>query len=101
VQQFKSEFPCFDGLLNSCLDRCLDIMKYLDAVTIHHIPRQENSRLFVYPSRHPVSTLVKKKIILERPMFAFIENKSTCSTLLGSRVLLVHASVQKLAVQCN
>jgi hypothetical protein len=34
-------------------------------------------------------------------MFAAIGNKSTCSTLLWSRVLLVHALVQKLAVQCK
>ena len=44
VQQIKGEFQCFDGLLNSYLDRCLDIIKSLDTFTIHHIPREENSR---------------------------------------------------------
>jgi hypothetical protein len=37
VHQNKSEFQYFDELLNSCLDRCLDIVKY--TFTINHIPR--------------------------------------------------------------
>ena len=44
VQQIKGEFQCFDRLLNSYLDRCLDIIKSLDMFTIYHIPREENSR---------------------------------------------------------
>jgi predicted NUDIX family phosphoesterase len=39
--QIKSELQCFDGLLNSYFDRCLDIISILD--TFNHIPREENS----------------------------------------------------------
>lgn len=44
VQQINREAQCFNGLLNSYLDRGLDIIKSLDTFTINHIPREENSR---------------------------------------------------------
>ena len=40
VKQIQDEFQCFDGLLNSYLDRCLDIVKTLDTFTINHIDRK-------------------------------------------------------------
>ena len=43
VRQINGEFQCFDGLLNSYLDRCLDLIKLLDTFTIKHIHREENS----------------------------------------------------------
>jgi hypothetical protein len=46
VQEFKDEFPCFDGSLISYLDRCLDIIKFLDTFTIYHILRGEISRAY-------------------------------------------------------
>lgn len=44
VEQVNGEFNCFDGLLNSYLDRCLDIIKSLDTFTICHISREDNVR---------------------------------------------------------
>jgi hypothetical protein len=38
AQQIKSEFQCFNSLLNSKLDRCLDMIKPLHTYTINHIP---------------------------------------------------------------
>ena len=71
VQQIKCEFPCFDGLLNSYLDRCLDIIKSLDTFTIHHIPREENSRAN-YLAQQASGYHISKGMffILEKPMHA-------------------------------
>jgi hypothetical protein len=102
VQQIKGEFQCFDGLLNSYLDRCLDIIKSLDTFTIQHIPREENSRancLAQQASGYQISR--GKFFILERPLFSVLGRDSS---LLG--ISLVHdaagsCSVQKLALRGN
>src|ERR1041385_1713710 len=69
VQQFKGEFQCFDGLLNSYLDRCLDIIKTLDTFTISHIPREENSRAnYLAQQASGYNVNRGKFLILEKPM---------------------------------
>jgi hypothetical protein len=44
VQQIRGYSQCLDGVLNSYLDRCLDITKLFDMFSIKHIPREGNSR---------------------------------------------------------
>jgi ribonuclease HI len=44
VQQVSRVYQCFDGSLNSYLDRCLDIIASFDDFTIVHISREENMR---------------------------------------------------------
>jgi ribonuclease HI len=69
VQQIKGEFQCFDGLLNSYLDQCLDIIKSLDTFTIHHIPREENSRANYLAQQASGYYISKGKFfILQKPM---------------------------------
>jgi ribonuclease HI len=69
VQQIKGEFQCFDGLLNSYLDRCLDIIKSLDTFTIHHIPREENSRANYLAQQASGYNISRGRFfILEKPM---------------------------------
>ena len=69
VKQITGEFQCFDGLLNSYLDRCLDIIKTLDTFTINHIPREENSRANCLAQQASGYNVSKGKFfILERPM---------------------------------
>jgi ribonuclease HI len=44
VQQVKGESQCLDGALNCYRDKCLDIIKTLEAFRISHIPREENRK---------------------------------------------------------
>jgi ribonuclease HI len=44
VQQIRGDSQCLDGVLNSCQDRCLDIIKLFDTLSIKHIPQEENSQ---------------------------------------------------------
>lgn len=74
VQQINGEFQCFDGLLNSYLDRCLDIIKSLDTFTINHISTEENFRanwLAQQASCYQVSR--EKFLIIEKPMLPVVE----------------------------
>jgi len=100
VQQIKGEFQCFDGLLNSYLDRCLDIIKFLDTFTIHHIPREENFRangLAQQASGYQVSR--GKFFILKRSMLTIVESSSLEDNLMHGAAGTF--SVQKSAVQGN
>jgi hypothetical protein len=40
----KGESQCLDGILNSYLEECLEIVKTLEDFCIDHIPRVEKSR---------------------------------------------------------
>jgi hypothetical protein len=44
IQQVLGEYQCFNGTLNSYLERCWDIFHSLDEFSIRHIPRIENHR---------------------------------------------------------
>jgi ribonuclease HI len=44
VQQVKGDSQCLDGVLNSYRDKCLDIIKLFDMLSIKHIIWEENSR---------------------------------------------------------
>jgi hypothetical protein len=44
VQQIREDIQCLDGVLNSCRDKCLDIIKLFDTFSIKHIPQEENSQ---------------------------------------------------------
>jgi hypothetical protein len=44
VQQVKGDSQYLDGVLNSCRDKCLDIIKLFDTFSIKHMHREENSR---------------------------------------------------------
>jgi ribonuclease HI len=44
VQHIRGDSQCLDGVLNSCQDNCLDIIKLFETFSIKHIPREENSR---------------------------------------------------------
>jgi len=64
-------------LLNSYLDRCLDIIKSLDTFTISHISREENFRanhLAQQASSYQVTS--GKFLIIEKPMLAVVESET-------------------------
>jgi ribonuclease HI len=44
VQQVLEEYQCFDGPLNSYLEKCWDIIHSFDEFSIWHISRVENHR---------------------------------------------------------
>src|SRR4051812_26937758 len=82
VQQVKGEFQCLDGLLNSYLDRCLDIIRSLDTFTISHIPREENSRANVLAQQASGYHINRGKFfILERPMLVASKDETEIEKL--------------------
>jgi ribonuclease HI len=44
VEQVKGESKCLNGILNSYLDECMDIVGAMDTFSISHIPRERNGR---------------------------------------------------------
>jgi ribonuclease HI len=44
VQQVLEEYQCFDGTLNSYLEKCCGIIHSFDEFSIRHISRVENHR---------------------------------------------------------
>ena len=42
-QQVARNFQCFDGLLNSYLDKCLEIIATFNDFTIQHVARCDNN----------------------------------------------------------
>jgi hypothetical protein len=38
------KYQCLDGLLNTYLDKCIDIIARFDEFSIHHIYKHENSK---------------------------------------------------------
>jgi hypothetical protein len=43
VQQVKGDSQCLYGVLNSYRDKCLNIIKLFDTLSIKRIPQEENS----------------------------------------------------------
>jgi hypothetical protein len=43
VQQVIGVFQCFDGSLNTYLDKCIEIIALFDNFTVQHVFRQENT----------------------------------------------------------
>jgi ribonuclease HI len=86
VQQIRGDSQCFDGVLNSYRERCLDIIKLFDTFSIKHIPQEENSqanRLAQQASGYVVSqgvfwvalvSLVKHRYALRSKGKAVLEN---------------------------
>ena len=44
VQQVSKVCQCYNGSLNTYLDRCLDIISCFDEFVIRHIPRDSNKK---------------------------------------------------------
>jgi hypothetical protein len=42
VEQINGDSQCLDGTLNSYQEKCLDMVKTMDAFHIKHVPREEN-----------------------------------------------------------
>jgi hypothetical protein len=43
VQQIAGVFQCFDGSLNTYLNKCLKIITLFDNFTVQHVSRDENT----------------------------------------------------------
>jgi hypothetical protein len=43
VQQVVGVYQCFDGCLNTYLDKCLKIIALFDDFTVKHVSRDENT----------------------------------------------------------
>jgi ribonuclease HI len=44
VHQVSGKYQCLDGLINACLDKCLDVIAIFDEFYMHHIYKHENSK---------------------------------------------------------
>ena len=44
MQQVSKVCQCYNGYLNTYLDKCLDIIFSFDQFVIKHIPREENGK---------------------------------------------------------
>jgi hypothetical protein len=43
VQQIASTFQCFDGSLNTYLDKCIEIIALFNDFIVQHVSRDENT----------------------------------------------------------
>jgi ribonuclease HI len=43
VQQVRGDSQCLDAVLNSCQNKCVDIIKLFDTFSIKPVPREGNS----------------------------------------------------------
>jgi hypothetical protein len=43
VEQVASIYQCFDGSLNTYLDKCLEVIVLFDDFTMQHVSRDENT----------------------------------------------------------
>jgi ribonuclease HI len=57
VQQIKGESQCWDGVLNSYRDKCLDLIKTLETFHINYKPREKTKGPMHWLNKHPVMKL--------------------------------------------
>jgi ribonuclease HI len=60
VQQVSKVCQCLNGFLNAYLDKCLDIISYMDEFVIYHVPREENLELMLWLSKHLIIMFEKE-----------------------------------------
>jgi ribonuclease HI len=60
VQQVLEEYQCFDGTLNSYLEKCWGIIHSFNEFRIRHISRYENHRAKMWHKMHQVSDKARK-----------------------------------------
>ena len=68
VQQVSKVCQCYNGSLNSYLDRCLDIISTFDEFVIRHIPREENGQTNALAQQASGYTIVNKYFHIRKPL---------------------------------
>jgi len=69
VQQVAGNFQCFDGILNSYLDKCLEIIATFDDFTINHVARCDNSMANDLAQQASGFRFSRGKTYFQEPMF--------------------------------
>jgi ribonuclease HI len=93
VHQVSGKYQCLDGLINACLDKCLDVIAIFDEFYMHHIYKHENSKgndLAQQASGYNVSS--KNFSTTKKPMCAHVQNLESLS-ILGAKTGLISSSV--------
>ena len=68
VQQVSKVCQCYNGSLNSYLDRSLDIISTFDEFVIRHIPREENGQTNALAQQASDYTIVIKYFHIRKPL---------------------------------
>ena len=68
VQQVSKVCQCYNGSLNTYLDRCLDIISYFDEFVIRHIPRDSNQKADALAQQASGYNVIKKYFNIRKPM---------------------------------
>jgi hypothetical protein len=102
VQQVKGENQCLDGTLNSYRDKCLDIIKTLEAFHISHIPREENKianglaqQAFEYEIRKGLFIVEERLTIMSDKSVDEMVRPTMQSDLRGTSAMGEHKTVEE------
>ena len=66
IQQVSKVCQCYNGYLNTYLDKCLDIISSFDEFIIRHLPREENGQANALAHQAFGYAIVKKYHIRSR-----------------------------------
>jgi hypothetical protein len=73
VQQVSKVCQCLNGSLNAYLDKCLDIISYMDEFVIYHVPREENPKANALAQQASGYNVQKRNFQERKPMFGEAE----------------------------
>src|SRR6185312_13182109 len=73
VKQVSKVCQCYNGSLNTYLDRCLDFISCFDEFVIRHIPRDSNKKANALAQQAYGYNVTKKYFNMRRPMRATAE----------------------------
>lgn len=81
VQHVKGEFQCFDGLLHSYLDNCMDLAKQMDTFSIAHVPRSKNGRANFLAQQASCYNVERGQFFIQNElMFIDVNNIASCGS---------------------
>jgi ribonuclease HI/probable phosphoglycerate mutase len=69
VQQVSKVCHCLNGYLNAYLDKCLDIISYMDEFVIYHVPREGNPKANALAQQASGYNVQKRNFQERKPMF--------------------------------
>jgi hypothetical protein len=92
VHQVSRKYQCLDGLLNTYLDKCLDIIARFDEFSIHHIYRHENSKANdLVQQAYGYNVSNRNFSITRKPICMHVQNQSL--SILGAETNLTGSPI--------
>ena len=68
VQQVSKVCQCYNGSLNTYLDKCLNIISSFDEFVIRHLPREENGQANALTQQVSGYSATKKNFSITKPI---------------------------------